>query len=145
MHNLLLGGVCLALQTAVQQQTKLSSLSPHLRQSQPRSRAVGEMAWQLLPLPENWQYQSNFRMLSHDNSKPAIVSCSLCFIGDHLITLVQMLCEVILLQRLLLRVVDSRTCIKPLLPRAGKLCYHSWKNLISIICRFKLYMDVTSQ
>ena len=28
-----------------------------------------ECGCHLIPLPENWQYQSNFRMLSHDNCK----------------------------------------------------------------------------
>jgi len=59
----------------------------------------------LFLLPESWQYQSNFRMLSHDSSKTLIASCvemsQSCpfhFNSDWSVVLVQVLCAMIFIQ-----------------------------------------------
>jgi len=65
--------------------------SPVLCYMQPRSQATGEAAWQSklsCPLPEIQQYQSNFRTLSHDNSKTQqVLPCTKCRSHAHSISI----------------------------------------------------------
>ena len=97
----------------------------------------------VLPLPESWQYQSNFRTQSHDNSKTQLCNALNCRSYAYFTSIAiarscqcRRFAQQFLFEQLLFH-FSSRTDSKQLLPRAGKHHSHSWKN-----CKYHVHQTV---
>jgi len=89
-------------------------------------------------LPGSGQYQSNFRTLPHDNSKPnSIRHWSVAVTWSTAITQCTCSAPSFLFKWLLLH-FNSRTSCKHLLPWPGKPRSHSWRNASHAIIRYSL-------